>query len=223
MSTSPAVAEQYLFAVDSFIDLARTLDDAAWATVVPCTPMWTVRDVLSHVSGIPDDAAAGRMDGAPGEAWTAAQVERNRAFGVDELLTRWSQQAPAFADLIDAVGQHRPPIDCHSHEHDIRHALDRPGARSNAIVDMALFATVAAPSRVVIELDDGSTVTSGDLDAGSMVTLRGATAFELFRSRLGRRSRQQVRAYDWSGEDADVEAVIDAWFVFGPSLEPIVE
>ncbi len=223
MSTSPAIAEQYRFAVDSFIDLARTLDDAAWATVVPCTPVWTVRDVLSHVAGIPDDAAAGRMEGAPGEAWTAAQVERNRAFSVDELLTRWSQQAPAFAELIETVGQHRPPIDCHSHEHDIRHALDQPGARSNAIVDIPLFAMVDAPIRVVIELDDGSTVTSGDLEAGSTVTLWGATTFELFRSRLGRRSRQQVRAYDWSGEDSDIEAVIDVWFGFGPSLVSIVE
>jgi hypothetical protein len=45
----------------------------------------------------------------------------------------------------------------------------------------------------------------------------------LFRSRLGRRSRQQVRSYDWQGSDADVEAVIDRWFSFGPSLVPIVE
>jgi len=45
----------------------------------------------------------------------------------------------------------------------------------------------------------------------------------LFRSRLGRRSRGQARAYDWSGTDADTEAVIDGWFGFGPSLVPIVE
>jgi len=223
MSTSPAIAEHYRIAIDSFIDLARTLDDAAWATVVPCTPEWTVRDVLSHVSGIPDDAAAGRMEGAPGESWTAAQVERNRAFSVDELLTRWSQQAPAFAELIEQVGQGRPPIDCHSHEHDIRHALGRPGARSNAIVDTPSFATVEVPIRVVIEIDGGATVTSGDLDAGTTVTLRGASRFDLFRSRLGRRSREQVRAYDWSGTDADIEAVIDGWFSFGPSPVPIIE
>lgn len=219
----PLIAEQYRFAVDSFIDYARTLDDAAWATVVPCTPLWTARDVLSHVSGISDDAAAGRMEGAPGEAWTAAQIERNRAFSVDELLTRWGAQAPSFADLIEQVGQGRPPIDCHSHEHDIRHALGQPGARSNAIVDTPSFATVAAPNRVMIELGDGSTVTTGDLEAGTTVTLRGATTFELFRSRLGRRSRHQVRSYDWSGADNDIEAVIDVWFAFGPSPVPIVE
>ena len=217
------IAEQYLFAVDSFIDLARTLDGDEWSTIVPCTPGWTARDVLSHVSGIPDDAAAGRMDGAPGEAWTAAQVERNRPFSVDELLDRWPEQAPVFAEMIEQVGEHRPPIDCHSHEHDIRHALGRPGARNNAIIEMPSFAMVDAPVRVVIDVIDGSVVTTGDVASVSTVTLRGATRFELFRSRLGRRSREQVRAADWIGADADVEVVLDHWFTFGPSPVAIDE
>jgi len=163
------------------------------------------------------------MEGAHGESWTAAQVERNRAFSVDEVLTRWSQQAPAFAELIEQVGQGRPPIDCHGHEHDIRHALGRPGVRSNAIVDTPSFAMVEVPIRVVIEIDGGATVTSGDLDAGTTVTLRDASRFDLFRSRVGRRSREQVRAHDWSGTDADIDAVVDVWFGFGPSLVPIIE
>lgn len=217
------LAERYLFAVDSFIDLARTLDDDEWTTNVACTPGWTARDVLSHVSGIADDAAAGRMDGAPGEAWTAAQVERNRPFSVDELLARWSEQAPAFAEMIGQIGEYRPPIDCHSHEHDIRHALDRPGARDNAIIETPSFAMVDAPIRVVIEVVDGSVVTTGDIASVSTVTLRSATRFELFRSRLGRRSREQVRAAGWIGADADIEVVLDHWFNFGPSPVAIEE
>jgi hypothetical protein len=223
MSNPAGLAERYLFAVESFIELARSLDDAAWATTVPCTPDWTARDVLSHVSGIPDDAAAGRMDGAPGEAWTAAQVERNRSFRVGELLERWAEQAPTFAELIEQIDQYRPPIDCHSHEHDIRQMLGAPGSRSNVVVDQALFSEVDAPVAIAIEFEDGSTVNTGDAGAETAVTLRGATRFELFRSRLGRRSRQQVRSYDWHGSDADIEAVIDRWFSFGPSPAPIVE
>jgi hypothetical protein len=223
MPTPTSVAERYLFAVDSFIEFARTLDADDWATRVPCAPAWTARDVLSHVSGIPDDAVAGRMAGAPGEAWTAAQVERNRDASVDDLLTRWSQQAPAFAQAIEQMGEVRPPIDCHSHEHDIRHALGRPGARSNAIVDMASFAEVDAPVRVVIEIADGTAIVTGDVDAASTVTLRGMSRFELFRSRLGRRSREQMRSADWAGAQADIDAVLDRWFGFGPSPSPIVE
>jgi hypothetical protein len=49
------------------------------------------------------------------------------------------------------------------------------------------------------------------------------SVFELFRSRLGRRSREQVRDYDWTGGDADIDVVLERWFNFGPSPLPIVE
>ena len=223
MSDQRSIAVLYRLAVESFTEFARTLDADDWATRVPCTPAWTARDVLSHVSGIPDDAIAGRMDGAPGEAWTAAQIERNRDATVDELLSRWSQQAPLFAQVIEEMDEGRPPIDCHSHEHDIRHALGRPGARGNAIIDTPSFASVDAPVRVVIAFVDGSIVITGDDSATSTVTLRCVTRFELFRSRLGRRSRQQVRDADWEGTDVDIDAVLDHWFSFGPSASPIEE
>lgn len=221
---SATIAEQYRFAVDSFVELARALTAAEWGTTVPCTPAWTARDVLSHVSGIPDDAAAGRMTGAPGEAWTAAQVERNRDATVDELLDRWIEQAPSFAAMIDQIGEPRPPIDCHSHEHDVRHALGRAGNRDNELIDrhgVAMAAIADAPVRLVVEFVDGRTRVSGA--GGADVVLPGVTPFEVFRSRLGRRSRDQVRSYRWVGADSDIDAVIERWFSFGPSLHPIVE
>lgn len=226
MSDTPGIAELYRLAHASFGDFAGTLSDDDWSIAVPCTPAWTARDVLSHVSGIPDDAFAGRMEGAPGEAWTAAQVERNRHARVDELLDRWGQQASGFADVIESMGETRPPFDLHSHEHDLRHALGRPGGRSNVIVETAGFGLASVGGvgvRVTIELDDGRVVVGGDGDSNSTVALAGVSVFELFRSRLGRRSREQVRSYDWTGSDADIEAVIDDWFSFGPSPLPIVE
>ena len=53
---------------------APGLDDGA---VVPATPEWTVHDVIAHLSGIAVDGTTGNMEGAPGDAWTAAQVARN--------------------------------------------------------------------------------------------------------------------------------------------------
>lgn len=226
MSNPATIGERYLLAVDSFIDLARSLEPSDWDTVVPCTPAWTARDVLSHVSGIPDDAIAGRMAGAPGEAWTAAQIERNRDASVDELLDRWVQQAPVFAEVLDQIGEFRPPVDCHSHEHDIRHALGRPGNRSSELVEFygVWFAEFEdLPVRFTVQFDGGRSVVSGAADAAATVTLGGVTTFELLRSRLGRRSRAQVLAYDWAGEQADVETILDRWFAFGPADEPIQE
>jgi uncharacterized protein (TIGR03083 family) len=220
--TGRSIGELYRFAHGSFVALARGLTSDDWATPVPCTPGWTVRDVLSHVAGIPDDALAGRMDGAPGEAWTAAQIERNRDATVDELLARWAGQVDAFAVRLDAMGERRPPFDCHSHEHDIRHALAAPGARRNDIVDAANFASIDVPGvRVRVGVVDGRSFVTGG--GASEVSVDGLTDFEVFRSRLGRRSRSQVCAYRWTGERVDIDAVVDRWFSFGPSLVDIVE
>jgi len=226
MSTVTTIGERYRLAVDSFVDLAGTLEPSDWQAVVPCTPAWTVRDVLSHVTGVPDDAIAGRMAGAPGEAWTAAQVERHRDAGVDELLERWRQQTPVFAEMLDQLGEGRPPTDCHSHEHDLRQALGRPGNRSSELVELygLAFAEIDDLAvRFVVEFDDGRTAVSGDTDAATTVGLHDVSTFELFRSRLGRRSRDQVLGYDWVGDPAAVGQVIDRWFVFGPATEPIEE
>ncbi len=213
-------------AMSSFVEFAHTLSPTDWATPVPCTPAWTVRDVLSHVSGIPDDALAARMGGAPGEAWTASQVERYRDVVVEDLLDRWVAQAPAFAETIEQMGERRPPFDAHSHEHDIRQALGRPGNRSSDVVVAAALGLASiddAPVELRVDRVDGVSTTSGDPASDRLVTVTGLTSFEVFRSRLGRRSRGQVRRYQWTGDDADIEAVIDGWFVFGPSITPIVE
>ncbi len=211
---------RYDEAARSFIGFARTLNDADWATPVPCTPLWTVRDVLSHVSGIPDDGLAGRTDGTATEPWTASQVERNSGFTVDELLERWEGQYEMFGAAIEAIGEARPPFDCHSHEHDIRHALGRPGNRDSAIITDGAHAMLAGFAgcsvAIAVELDDGTTVHTGRPDAAASVRL-STTRFEVFRSVLGRRTPHQVRGLDWTGDPAAIAAVVDGWFRFGPS------
>jgi uncharacterized protein (TIGR03083 family) len=226
MSDAFDIESRYLFAQRSYAEFARTLSADDWSRSVPCTPAWTVRDALSHVAGIPDDALAGRMDGAPGEAWTAAQIERNRSLPTDELLDRWDAQTPGFARAIQQMGQWRPPFDCHTHEHDIRQALGRPGDRRSPIIEaMALDLVELAdcPVSLTVELADGRTVRSGPAHSAPEVVLSGISAFDAFRSRPGRRSRDQVRAWDWTGADADIDAVLDRWFFFGPSATPIIE
>ena len=225
MTRGVDIATRYRFAQESFTALARTLPVDAWSRPVPCTPEWTVRDVLSHVTGVADDALAGRMEGAPGEAWTAAQLERNRAATVDELLERWASQTPTFAEILGQLGEGRPPFDCHTHEHDVRHAVGRPGNRDSIIVEsMAADLAVVAGCPVALDVVlAGRPIRSGPVDGPAAVQLERITPFELFRSRPGRRSREQMRAWDWVGDDADIEAVLDVWAFFGPTTTPIIE
>lgn len=215
-----SIGVRYSEAVESFVEFARTLTEDEWATNVPCTPLWTSRDVLSHVSGLPDDGLAGRTEGAPGDEWTQSQVERNADLPVDELLDRLLGQYEIFGGALDQMGEGRPPFDCHSHEHDIRQAIGRPGNRDSAIIDDAaesLLVTLAdLPVRVTISYDDGSEHVAGAPDAASTATL-SISKFEMFRSRLGRRTRGQVRGLDWGGDDAAIDAAVAGWFVFGPS------
>jgi uncharacterized protein (TIGR03083 family) len=218
------IEADYLDAQRSFVAFAAALSEDEWATAAPCCPGWTVRDVLSHVAGIPDDVLAGRLDGVATDPWTAAQVERNRSLSTPELLRRWDEQTPGFAAAMQAMQQERPPIDCHAHEHDIRQALGRHGTRDHRIVTTAVAGMLGGwdgPAPLRVEFADGSIAGNPDSDGGVM--LSEVTPFEVFRSRLGRRSRAQVEAYAWTGEPDRITAVIDHWFAFGPSKRPITE
>ena len=214
----------YLDAASTCIAFCLTIEDEDWSRPVPSTPDWTVHDLLAHVSGVPDDVLHGRVEGLATEPWTASQVERNRDTPADELLARWEVQAEPFADAIQTSGEIRPVFDCHCHEHDLRHALALPGNRDGALMTLATERYVSAldhPFAVSVEFSDGSVVRSAgaqDDPTRPDVVLRGVTGFEVFRSRLGRRSRSQVEAYDWTGRPADVTATIDTWFGFGPSV-----
>ena len=215
------IARLYRDAQTSFVDLFQSLDESDWATTVPCTPNWTVRDVLSHVAGVTDDIANGRVDGAASDPWTQAQVERWRDADASALIDQWSGQLGDVATLLEALGEVRPPSDCHTHEHDIRHALGRPDNQSSEIMGFlsGRFQAVPCGRPVAITFTDGTTgFMPGD---GEPIELSGVTQFEFVRSRFGRRSRDQVAAYDWS--DTPGDDLLTNWFAFGPSELPIVE
>jgi hypothetical protein len=69
---------------------------------VPATPEWTVHDVLAHLAGVTQDAATGNMAGAPGDAWTAAQVARGASVSDGDLLALWAEHAPVLEGLLSS-------------------------------------------------------------------------------------------------------------------------
>jgi uncharacterized protein (TIGR03083 family) len=222
------VGWHYLRAQERVDVLLRTLDDEAWERPVRACPGWRVRDVLAHLVGTPEDAVAGRLDGLPTTEQTAEQVERHRHDDPVDLLDQWLAMGPMVAAAVTASGLWPAAIDAVTHEQDLRAALDRPGARDvpsvDHIADM-LGRLVEAPVPVVFDLGDrqvesavGSVIDEGTGPAEPLV-LR-TTAFELLRLRLGRRSRRQVAAMDWS---ASPEPVLADLFVFGPTTEDLIE
>jgi hypothetical protein len=160
------------------------------------------------------------------ESWIASQIERNRPLGVAELLERFEVHHVVFGELLDQLGERRPRFNCHTHEHDIGHALDLPGHRDSLVIQagaVTMSGNFETPFPITVELDDGRSFTSGNVAGGDGVTVSGLSMFETYRSRLGRRARPQVEGYAWSGDADDVAASIDAWFRFGPTEQPIDE
>jgi hypothetical protein len=215
------IARNYIEAQRSFVDLFGSLEASDMEKAVPCTPMWTVRDVLSHVAGVTDDIANGRVDGAGTDPWTAVQIERWRAAESSMLIDQWSGQIDGVATLLEQIGEGRPVFDCRTHEYDVRHAVGQVVDDDSDVLDMMSerFQTAPAGRPVTITFLDGSAAQlTGE---GEPIELAGISQFEFVRSRLGRRSRDQVAAYEWSRDPG--HEVLTSWFVFGPSDVPIVE
>jgi len=215
---APEIADIYLAARDRIDGLVRHLDEAGLATPVAACPGWTVRDVVGHLAASVAWAAEGRMSGPPTDEQTAQQVAEVADVPLAELLDRWAEGAPPFAAVVAELGIWPAAIDVVSHEHDIRHALDRPGARDDEAVRTLADVLVKGwrPSRPV-EVVRGDRRRRVGPDDGDAVTWR-TDDFEVLRARLGRRSRAQLAAMDWS---TDPGPVLEELPVFGPTAVDI--
>ncbi|HET6952516.1 MAG TPA: maleylpyruvate isomerase family mycothiol-dependent enzyme, partial [Acidimicrobiales bacterium] len=160
--------------------LTALLGDTATADLdrpVAACPGWSVRDVLAHLVGTVEDALAGRLTGIPTDEQTAAQVAARRGVAPETLLATWAAAAPAFEDVVSGLSVWPAAIDAVSHEHDIRHALGRPGFRDDpSVVHLAglMAGAIEAPAAVTVDYGAGS-VTGGDPE-GEPITLT-TTAF----------------------------------------------
>jgi uncharacterized protein (TIGR03083 family) len=193
-------------------DLVMSIDPVQAEAPVPACPEWSVHDVVAHLTGVCADILAGNIEGVATDPWTAAQVAPRRSRPLDEVLKEWSEIAPqveAFADNFPGRAADQWVADLATHEHDVRGALSRPGARdSDAIevgldflVTMFLESSLAARSLPALRVRAGERqwVVGGDGDALAELE---AAPFELFRALTGRRSPAQIRGYRWDGDPA---------------------
>jgi uncharacterized protein (TIGR03083 family) len=189
------------------------LNGAGLNTAVAACPGWSVRDVVAHVVGVAEDWVSGRLTGPPTDDDTAAQIARFGDHDLAGLLAAWTQAAAALDDM--ARSGVKPPLgDITSHEHDIRAAVGRPGARDSEAVwhsSDQLLTNLRTPVPLLVTVEDGQYL-SGPGD-GAELRLR-TTRFEGLRWRTGRRSRAQLAAMNWSGDPAPV---LDHLFLFGPA------
>jgi uncharacterized protein (TIGR03083 family) len=217
---TPQIATIYLAARQRIDDLVRPLGPDDLRRPVPTCPGWTVHGTVSHLAATPEWAAAGRLRGLPSDEDTAEQVAEMAEIPTPAVLDRWAASAPAFAEMVAAADIWPAAIDVVTHEHDIRHGLGRPGERDSESVRRLAELLVQGwtPSRPVEVVTQNRTVRCGPAEGE---TIRwSSTDFEVLRARLGRRSRAQLAAMDWS---QDPGALLDELAVFTPAEADIDE
>jgi uncharacterized protein (TIGR03083 family) len=176
------------------------------APIAPC-PGWTVHDVVSHVVGMSVALAAGDFPSGDVQVWIDGLVERRRGRPTGEVLDEWAREGDAVDALVGRLGPGagRLVYDVVAHEHDIRLAVGRPGARDSSGVRASLvamsdllaadLATAGLPAIRITS--DGRT---WDVGTGTPQLAIELDPFELIRVFGSRRSEAQLRTLPWEGD-----------------------
>ena len=179
-------------------------------------PAWSVQDVYAHLSGLAADLAAGvERPGAPEH--TARQVAKRSTWPLHEICDEWTVTGPALERRIEAESPRlrAPIIDVWTHEQDLANAIHIASGRRGA----GLFITLNVLWSLKRKLRDAELlplrVITEDVDwvigdAEPETTVRGSS-YELARAVLGRRSLDQIRAFEWSGDPGPYVELLP-WF-----------
>ena len=209
--------EQWQQAQDRVIGLAVELDAERAARRVPACPDWTARNLLAHMVGLGADVVRGDEPDDHNPAWTQAQVDARAGHDVATLVAEWQALTAPLSDWM-AVHGTRPLADVVIHEQDLRGAVDEPGAEDNPGLDTvrdrmaerfgARVAEAGLPGIALVSPTWECRV--GDGPAGTVLE---ASAFDLFRALVARRSAAQLASWVVTG---DVRPYLDAFAGLGP-------
>jgi uncharacterized protein (TIGR03083 family) len=223
--TSQRYATEYGALRRRVTELVGALPPDALDIASPATPEWSAHDVLAHMVGVADDAVNGRLDGVASDPWTAAQVDARRGVATAVMLEEWEQVGPQFADAMLAIPEvfaGQALFDAFTHEHDLRHALGRPGARDTDALELIYAWLVGLRSlteqRALCYETEVGTAVSG---VGEPVATIATSRFEIVRGATGRRSRSEIEQWTWDPKP-DPDLVLLASF-FTMRDDPLAE
>jgi uncharacterized protein (TIGR03083 family) len=246
MPIDPAAA--YAGARQSVVELVTSASPEQRETTVPACPLWTVTDVVRHLTGVaaalvdgtlPDDfnpiESWQSEDGArKGDQFTDRHVSSRRHQSLDETVAEWQQVTDRMLPIL--CGEQRAPQpfpfielvpvnDIAAHLHDIRGALNLPGDRETPLVSLAFASYFAAfAMRCNARGLPPVRVRYGDRERatgeGEPVATWTGERFELFRALAGRRSSAQITAMQWEGNPT---AYVPLVSMYGVRADALVE
>jgi hypothetical protein len=149
----------------------------------------------------------GNLDGVGQDHWTAAHIERGAGLSLEELLDGWAETGIQIEAALDNVPRSMAGLtvaDLVTHEHDLRNALGKPGARDSDGVKLTVNAYgrlksshLKGAERALRLRAGGREWIAGDRDVTASVE---ASEFELMRALSGRRTDEEITGLDWNGE-----------------------
>lgn len=214
MTGLTSIAPSYHRARARFGDLATSLRDDELAKTVPACPEWSVFDVVRHCVGMPLALGAGRFPTGDIDGWIQEIVNSHRGASVSELLASWDEPFPALDEMLDHGG-YLLFIDLVTHEHDVRHAVGKPGGRDDPEVaeciplmlrDLGSIAQHRGLGAIEVRVGDRSWTSHAVKPEWSIVV----TAFEAIRVLESRRTAAEIRSTPGTGDCEPFIDVIDA-------------
>jgi uncharacterized protein (TIGR03083 family) len=244
----PDLAGAYRDARERMCAMVAGLDEDPLERRIPACPEWTVRDLIAHVSSIATEITNGAMPADLNlvavwdpdvarrrEGWIDESLERRRGMSIDELLDEWTRSG----EMLDAMlrGEAPMPVDAPplvewivvtdigAHLQDLATALGNTEHRDALATGLSLRSYVegmriaaAQKGTPAMKIRAGSREwVVGDGEPVATVT---ADPWELSRAVSGRRSLDQVRAYDWEG---DPEGVLELFYPYGVRADSLEE
>jgi uncharacterized protein (TIGR03083 family) len=215
---NPDVGQVYCEIRERVTELCTGLTATDWEKITPHCPDWTIRQTLAHLAGVVDDGINGNLEGVATDSWTAAQIAKRADTSGEEILEEWNTWAPFVEDRATNVGLGfaQMVFDAVSHEHDLRFALGKPGARDSEALRIGLFffqrrlpinaaeAQVICPQIIV----DGTPLFADPAPGALTLT---ASMFDVIRAIGSRRTLDEIASLNWSG---DPRAVMSALLPF---------
>jgi len=238
----------YLDAKGQITELVMAASEEELSRKVPACPLWTVADVVRHLTGVATDIVEGGMLGDVNliELWqTDEGAQTGDAYTDRHVTTRRSQPLSATFAEWDAITERLLPIvrgeqpaaqplpfveyipvnDVIIHMHDVRGALGKPGDRDSALISLALASFFASFAMRVGAR--GLAPVRMRYDGKERVTGDGEVGatwsgerFELWRALAGRRSNAQIAAMQWEGDPTPYVPLVSA---YGPHDGDLVE
>jgi uncharacterized protein (TIGR03083 family) len=227
--------------------LLKSLSEEELDTPVPATEGWTIRNIATHLAADAACAIAGDFPREFFEAfgeedavvtlneWTSGQLKDREGLSLQEVLDRWEESAERVMELMRGESDWPADMpwfadrvlltDLAVHQQDIFGALGIEKERDSAQVKIGLSGYIAtmgfrlqAAGGPVLKLVAGDKEwTAGGDEPDATVS---ATRYEYFRAMSGRRSPDQIRAYDWTG---DPEPFIPYFYPYGIRQDALVE